>query len=402
MGVELLFASVGLIILVGFVGNYFFKKTMIPDILWLIILGFLLGHVFNITDPSFYIEYAPFFASIAVMIILFQGGLQTNIYALIKQSPRSLLLAVMNISLSMVASAAFMYHFLGWSVINGLLLGAILGGSSSPIIISLMDKLPLKDDIKTILNIESTLTDALCIISALVIVQVMVLGSYSTADVANNILSNFSIGAVMGAMAGIIWIGSLSKIRGKDFEYMLILSILLLLYSFVESIDGSGAIAAFVFGVVLGNSKEIAKMLKLGKKNSMHREVGRFHREVSFLVKTFFFLYLGLIVNFDSSSTILLGGGLTVLLLIMRFVTVAVSTFKAGVLADEKMVMGILIPRGLAAAVLTQLPLMYGLSYAHLYTNITASVIFMSIILTSISMALVKKKIKTLKSKKRK
>ncbi len=391
MSVSILFASVGLIILLGFVGSYFFKKTMIPDIIWLLVLGVIIGPIFNLVDRAFFIEYSPFLTSLAIMIILFQGGIHTNIYSLIKQSSRSLLLAVLGIIFSMIVCSAFTYYFLGWEIMNGLLLGAMLGGSSSPIIISLTKRLPLDDDLKTLMNIESTLTDAFCIIAALVVVDIMVMGSYSSLDIAKGIVGTFSIGAVMGFIVGMIWIGGLSRIRGKEFEYMLIISILLLLYSFVESINGSGAIASFVFGVVLANSKEIGGMLKI-KKSKLRSEIGHFHNEVSFLVKTFFFLYLGIILTLNSYYVVLIGVMLTFLLLIARILTVQISTYGSKILPEERYIMSTFIPRGLAAAVLTQLPIIYGLSNPDIYTDIVVNVIFISIVVTSISVILLKKK----------
>jgi len=401
MSVSVLFASVGLIILLGFVGSYFFKKTMIPDIVWLLILGVLIGPMFNLVNREFFMEYSSFIASIAIMIILFQGGLNTNIYTLIKLSPRSSLLAVLSIVLSMIVCFAFTHYFMGWEIMNGLLLGAILGGSSSPIIISLTKRLPLSDDLKTLMNIESTLTDALCIIAALVVVEIMTFGNYSSLDVANDIVGTSSIGAVMGVVAGLMWITVLSRIRGKEFEYMLILSILLLLYSFVESIDGSGAIASFVFGVVLANSKQIAKMLRI-KGNKIHSEIGHFHNEVSFLVKTFFFLYLGILVTVNSYYIVLIGTAITLLLLMSRFLAVGIGTYGTEFMMEEKEIMSFFIPRGLAAAVLTQIPAIYGLRNPEIYTDITVTVIFISILITSIAVVRMKKKMSEVKNGKKK
>jgi len=401
MIVSILFAAIGLIILLGFVGSYFFKRTMVPDILWLLMLGVMLGPMFNVVDPNLLVNITPFLSAAAIMIILFQGGIQTNIYTLIKQSSKSLLLASLSIGLSMIACAAFGSYVLGWPVMNGLLLGAILGGSSSPIIISLTNRLPMKDDIKALLNIESTLTDAFCIIIAIVIVELMVLGNYSAIDAATSLVSTFSIGATIGFLGGIIWIGGLSRLRGKEFEYMLVLSILLLLYAFVESINGSGAIAAFVFGVVLANSKDMSRMLRLKKRTQMHTEVGRFHNEISFLVRTFFFLYLGMIVTFNSMFIIYAGIALAAVLLVMRFVAVYISTAGMDFSRKEKNVMGVLMPRGLAAAVLTQVPVIYGIAYASMYTDIVVNVILMSILFTIIGIAIMKRTLNDIKPKRR-
>jgi len=405
MLVPIVFAAAGLIIILGFVGSYFFKRTMVPDILWLLTLGIMLGPVLKTVDPSLFAGLTPFFAAIAVMIILFQGGIQTNIYTLISQSPRSILLACLSIIFSMLASAVFTFYVLDWPLMNGLLLGAILGGCSSPIIISISTRLPFRDSIKTLLNIESTLTDALCIIIAIVLVEIMVFGSYSIATVGQNLIGSFSIGATMGLFTGLIWIAGLSRLHSKEFEYMLVLAILLLLYAFVESVNGSGAIASFVFGVVIANGRELSHMLRLKKESVTHAKVERFHNEVSFLVRTFFFVYMGLIVSFGSWYIILVSIFLTIVLLLVRFVSVHFATMGMDIINEEKILMSILIPRGLAAAVLTQIPILYGIPYSGMYADIVVTVIFMSIFFTSIGVASMKdgtiKTVKTLTDSKR-
>lgn len=403
MLVSIVFAAVGLIMLLGLVGNYFFKRTMIPDIIWLLVLGVMLGPVLHIVDASIFASLTPFFAAVAIMIILFQGGIQTNIYTLIKQSPRSILLATLGIIFSMAASGAFAFYILGWPLMNGLLLGAILGGSSSPIIISITQRLPIDESIKTLLNIESTLTDAFCIIVALVLVEVMVLGNYSLVEIGNSLIGSFSIGATLGFLVGMGWIGGLSKLRSREFEYLLVLAVLLLLYAFVESIGGSGAIAAFVFGVVLANSKEISNMFKFKKEAIMRAEVGRFHNEVSFLVRTFFFVYLGLLVTFGSLNIIFIGIALTIVLMAMRFLSVYISTagmqfaFPIDAKGNVKNLMGVLMPRGLAAAVLTQIPALYGITYAETYADIVVVAIFMSIVFTTVGVAAMRHRINSIK-----
>lgn len=403
MIVSIVFAAVGLVILLGFVGSYFFRKTMVPDILWLLILGMMLGPMFNVIDPAMFSDFTPFFVSLSIMIILFQGGLQTNIYTLIKQSPRSILLMLLGIGFSMVTCSALAFYLLDWPILNGLLLGAILGGSSSPIVISITQRLPIGDNIKTLLNIESTLSDAFCIIISLVLIEIMTFGTFSASGVTSSLVGSFSIGATIGLVTGMIWVAGLSKLRRSEFEYMFILGILLILYAFVETINGSGAIAAFVFGVVIANSKEISNMIKMKKEAIVHSDIGRFHNEVSFLIRTFFFVYLGLIVTFTSLDIVLISLAFTSILMVMRFVAVHISTIKIDIPEkiknNTKTVMGLLMPRGLAAAVMAQIPIMYGISHAEDYPSIVVGVIFMSILFTSAAIVLMKRRIRSIASK---
>ncbi len=391
MIVLIAFAAVALVILLGFAGNFFFQKTMIPDIIWLVLLGIFLGPVFNVIDPSMFAAAIPFFTSLAIMIILFEGGLNTNIFMLIRESPRSILLATMTILLSMAAAGFFMMYAFEWPLLNGVLLGAILGGSSSPIIFSITSKVKADEKVKTLLNIESTLTDALCIILAIVVAELIVYGTYVPTEIANRILGSFSIGAILGFATGIVAIFLLTTFKRKPFEYMLTLALLLLLYSFTESVGGSGAIAALIFGVVIANPLNISKMLKIRRKIIIDKNVQRFHREVAFLIRTFFFVYLGVLLTVGSLNIIIFGIILTVALLVMRFLAVYASTIKAGIFSAEKKLMSALIPRGLAAAVLTQIPLNYGIANAETYTDLIIIVIITSIVITTVGVAFLRR-----------
>lgn len=396
--ITILFGA-GLIILLGFIGNYIFQKTMIPDILWLLILGLFLGPILHLINPSPLIEFSPYFASIAILIILFEGGLHTNLDVLIKESPISIVLAVFGLLVSMFFVSILMYAFFNWHVLNGLLLGSIIGGTSSPIVISLTQRLSIREKIKVWLNLESTITDALCIVLAIVIAIFISQGSYSLSQAANNILGSFSIGATLGLVVGILSLRIISRLKRKPFEYMLTLAILLVLYSITQWVGGSGAIAALIFGVVLANGKRISKIFRFDKALVIDKEVERFHSEVSFLIRTFFFVYLGVIATFSNYYIILLGICITFLLYFARIASIYLSTIRLDVNKMEKDVMKFMMPRGLAAAVLSQLPLAYNIPNAQIYSDITLTVIIFSIILSSFGIISMKSKLEKIGKK---
>lgn len=402
MMVLIVFAALAFIILLGFLGNYIFHKTMIPDVIWLLLLGLLVGPVMNVINVSMFVSLMPFVTALALVIILFEGGLHTDIYVLIRESPRSLLLATLNIILSMLATATFTYYIFKWPFINGMLLGAIIGGSSSPIVISIVKGLRMEEKSKTLLNLESTMSDALCVIVAMVLAQAIAAGGYSIQAMANNILGTFSIGATIGFIYGMFWLYLLSRLKDKPFEYMLTLAALLLLYSLVEAVQGSGAIAVLVFGVVLANGKAITRMLRIKKLRMHRRKVERFHSEISFLVRTFFFVYLGLLINISNYMILLFAVGLTFLLLGMRFLAVRLSTIKATLAKVDKNIMSVMMPRGLAAAVLTQIPLSYGIPHALTYVDIVIGVILASIIFTTVGVTRMRKDMKNYEIESRK
>jgi len=81
---------------------------------------------------------------------------------------------------------------------------------------------------------------------------------------------------------------------------------------------------------------------------------------------------------------LLYGVLITVLALFIRFFVVQISTFKMSITKVEKNVMRIMFPRGLAAAVLAQMPLTYGIAGGDIFLNISFTVIFLSVLLTAV------------------
>ncbi len=143
---NVIFILAGAVIVLGFIGNFLFNRKSIPDNLLLIIFGLLLGPVLKIIDPSGFTNIAPIFSNLALLIILFDGGMNLNLYKVLKESPKALLLGLLNVLISMAMTTAFTSIILGWEPIYGLLLGTIIGGTSSSIVLSLTQKLRSREN----------------------------------------------------------------------------------------------------------------------------------------------------------------------------------------------------------------------------------------------------------------
>ena len=89
-----LLAFMAIVIFLGVFGEFVFARTKIPDALWLIAIGFLAGPIFGLVSQEYLWIIAPFFSAIALMVIMFEGGLHLNIYDVIKHAPTSFLLAL--------------------------------------------------------------------------------------------------------------------------------------------------------------------------------------------------------------------------------------------------------------------------------------------------------------------
>ncbi|MEM2947416.1 MAG: cation:proton antiporter, partial [Candidatus Bathyarchaeia archaeon] len=164
--VTLALALAGSIIVIGFLGNYFFERTGFPDMLFLIILGILVGPTAKLVDSEFLTPLAPYFAAPALVFILFDGGMAMNIYRVFTESPRATVLAVVGFGLSVAATTLYAAVLLmpDKPITYSMLMGTILGGSCSIVVISLASRIGVSEKCSTILSLESAITDILCIV----------------------------------------------------------------------------------------------------------------------------------------------------------------------------------------------------------------------------------------------
>ena len=366
--------TLGAIMVLGFLGNCIFNKTQIPSIVWLLLFGLVVGFIFNVqnlVNEAVLAQISGFFGAIAIVIILFDGGINTDIHQLFRGAPRGLLLTVSSFCLSFLATilvvvgltaAGIIGITLEDSFIIGAILGAIVGGTSSPIVIPLAYRLKnLQEKTKMVSSIESILTDPLCIVVAFgLFYMVFVAQEINLGLGIGNLVKTFSVGIVLGLALGFIWLFIMNRTRREQFSYILTLAVVFLVYSFTALIvglgeggEGAGAIACLMFGLVLGNGKKILKMVNYhGKGFEMDEETKQFHSLTSFVIRTFFFVYLGMIVSFQRIDYILIGIIILLALLGVRYLAVHISTFRGNFERDDTQTMTVMMPRGLAAAIL--------------------------------------------------
>ncbi|MBI4170251.1 MAG: cation:proton antiporter [Candidatus Aenigmarchaeota archaeon] len=369
-------------IFVGYVGSLIFNKTKISDVIWLILFGILIGPVLHLVDRALFVTISPFLAAVALLIILFDAGLNMDFYQLVRGAPRSMLVGILDVLFGMLVVGFIATWFFGFDLLLGLLLGAILGGTSSAVVVAIVSRLNISQNVKTLLNLESIFTDPLVIVVSIALINIIVANSSYSA--LQGILAAFSVGAVIGVMLGIVWLFILEKLKGKPFDYMLTLAALLLVYVLVESAAGSGAIASLFFGIVLGNGATISRMLKIRRRTGANPMLRSFHMEVSFFIRSFFFVFLGIIVLINPTY-IVYGLAIAASLIIIRLASIQIGTHGMFMSRTDKNLARVMAPRGLAAAVLAQLPVSAGIKEAAIFSDIIFVVILATVMYTTIA-----------------
>lgn len=387
-----LLAFMAIVIFLGVFGEFVFARTKIPDALWLIAIGFLAGPVFGLVSQNQLWVIAPFFSAIALMVIMFEGGLHLNIYDVIKHAPTSLLLAFAGfflntaIIITLLQGLAFFGYLENWTLLNSMLLGTILGGSSSLVVLPLVRTAGLNKKVSNILTLESSITDVLAVVITITLIQSVLMPEKGIQGMLHTVSANFSIGAILGIIIGLTWLYVLKYFKNKEalyqHNYMLTFACLLLLYAFTDFVEGSAAIAALCFGIILGNASELKTMLKLEKEINLDKKVAEFNSQVSFFVKTFFFALIGLLFFIDY-NTLLVSLVVVAAIAAARPIGVKIGTFREKLTQQQVSVINGLIPRGLAAAVLAIMPTTMGIQGTESFPGIVFTVIIATIGITT-------------------
>jgi len=385
-----IFLIAGAVIFLGFVGETIFRKTNIPDVIWLIVFGILIGSVWKLVSPEHFGYAAPVFTTFALIFILFEGALNINLKTLFNEMFHGTLLTLINFILSVLAVTGVAW-VMGFRLIYGVLLGIVLAGTSSAVVIPIVKNIEAKKGTVLMLTIESAISDVLCIVGAITLIKIIKLSSFDLSSVLNNVAGAFAIAIVIGAICGLFWTLLLQRIVSKHTRsYMLTIAFLLILYGVVEYIKSSGAIAALSFGLVLGNSKKIFESLNRSAENPVPTSAKFFYSEISFFVKSFFFVYLGILLDFTDVALLLWSAAITLLLFIIRPLAVYITVRKRYD-QKERSIMSALVPKGLAAVVLAELPKQYGIKGLDSFSTIALMVVFFSILLSTVLVFLTEK-----------
>ncbi|MDD5193174.1 MAG: cation:proton antiporter [Candidatus Nanoarchaeia archaeon] len=391
------FAVIAGIILIGFLAELLFKKTRIPDVIFLILIGICIGPIFHLVDKTDFGFGSNLFTTFTLLFLLFQGALNIDFKNLFRSLKGAMMLTLTSFFFTILVTSLICVLLLRYPWDLSVLIGIILGGTSSAVVIPFVNNLPIDKKYGYILTLESAITDVLCIVGAITMFAIILGGDFSASGIIRSILSSFFLAIVVGVIGAMIWIFLLSKSMILMETHLVTIAFVLLIYTVVESsfVGASGAIAALSFGLILGNSKPILRFYSwISRKDSpLHNgfleqnvlsdKAKSFYSEISFFVKVFFFVYLGILFDFSKPIIFIFGALITIGIFLIRIPAVKISFFKEPIDNNTKSILKVMVPKGLAAAVLAELAIQNKIPGASDILSLVFSVILLSIIATS-------------------
>lgn len=364
-----------------------FQRTRLPDVLPFVLIGVLIGPALGWVKTEHFGSVGPVFSSVVLVVILFEGGLNLKLRDLLETMSLGTKLTFVAFLATAAVIAPLTRGLLGLSWIEALMLGSILGGTSSAVVIPMAQALPLSERTRTALFLESSLSDVLCIVVTLALAATITQPELAPGKMVGQILATFLLAAMVGAVGGLAWSAILDRVHDLDHSISTTPAFMLLVYGFAETLGYSGAIAALAFGVTLGNIRDLPLGLLQRFASFRPVTVSDFERqvyaEVVFIAKAFFFLYIGLQIK-GSGLALWGAAALAVLLVYAARVPVIRAVFDAGTTRDDAATAAVMAPKGLAAAVLASVPLQAGFAGGATIEAFAYAAVLCSIILTSV------------------
>jgi cell volume regulation protein A len=392
--ISLIVAVVGGLIFLAHLFLHIFNRTRIPDVLLLIIVGIVLGPASKIVPIEAFGMVGPIFVTITLVVILFEGGIALKLSALRSALSKAAKLAVANFFMTMFMVGIIAHAILSLDWIPSLIIGSIAASTSEAIIIPMIKQLKTSEEMRALLSVESSVNDVLSVAVTLALIGAYQLGDIDIGIITGDLIASFLVAIIFGFGGAFLWSLILRRIHAMKNTMFTTVAIVFALFGLVEMLGFSGAIAALAFGITIGNIEAI-ELPRLGKPLA-GRPVGltdterAFFTESSFLLKTFFFIYLGISLQFSSYGVILVGILITFIAFALRIPAVKISVGKS-VSIREATLMSVMIPKGLAAAVLAAIPAQEGVAGGILIRDVTYMVILISIVVTSIIIPLLEK-----------
>ncbi|HVA63662.1 MAG TPA: cation:proton antiporter [Terriglobales bacterium] len=360
-----------------------FSRTRIPDVLWLLLIGVALGPALHLLSPAAFGVVGPAFVSITLVLILFESGLSLQFQRLRRALPGTLALSSASFlgEAGVIALASAVLTPLGpW---RAALLGIIIAGNSPTVIVPLAKGLGMGDRARDILFLESAFGDVFSIVLALALLDFRTNGWGQWFGTLSQFALGFGGALLLGGLAGLVWSMALRKTRGLENPMFTTPAFVFLVYGVAELLHANGAMAALAFGVVLGNVEHSPLVQETLPAVGLNPAELGFLSEIVFLLKTFFFVYIGLSVRFSDLRWLLLGGLLALLLLVPRIPAVR-ATLRRRVPLRDAALAACMIPKGLAAAVLAELLVQQQVPGAEILQSIIYAMIFFGVVFTSI------------------
>jgi len=367
------------------------SRLGIPALLLFLGIGMLAG---SDGPGGIYFDNAQIAQNVGVMalaFILFAGGLETNSKAVRPALGGALSLSTLGVLLTAVIVAVFALFILHFSFVEGLLLGAIISATDAAAVFSVLGarNLQLKGRLLPLLELESGTNDPMAVFLTIGLTALLANPQESLLSLSLLFVQQMGVGTILGLLIGwaAIWLLDHLYLDVEGLYRVFTIMLVLFTYGLTALLGGSGFLAVYLVGLLLGNSS-VQRVDRLS----------RFHDSLAWLMQIAMFLILGLLV-FPSRLPAVIGSGLlitAVVVFLARPVSVLFALLPVKMSLQEKLFVGWVGLRGAVPIVLATFPLLAGLSKASFLFDLVFFIVLASVLLQGTTAPFVARRLKVI------
>ncbi len=374
--IETILIALALLLFVSIFASKTSSRFGVPALLLFLFIGMLAGSEgiggIYFDNP----RLAQYIGVVALIFILFSGGMETEWKAVRPIVKEGITLATIGVLLTAVFLGGFVVCVLKFSPIEGLLLGSIVSSTDAAAVFSVLrsKKISLKGSLRPLLEFESGSNDPMAVLLTIGFTGLIAGINSSVPRMLAGFVLQMAVGGVLGFLLGkaVVWLINKIRLEYDGLYPVLTIAAVLFIYALTTKLYGNGFLAIYIAGIILGNSTIVQK-----------RYLIHFHSALAWLMQITMFLAMGLLVYpsrlIPSAST-----GLLVAAFLMFaarpasiFITLAPSrhTFK------EKLLISWVGLRGSVPIILATYPLLAGVRQAGIMFNLVFFIVLISTLL---------------------
>ncbi len=313
---------------------------------------------------------------VALVFILFSGGLDTKWEEIKPVVRRGISLATLGVFVTALSVAVFVHIFFGFTLYEGFLLGAIISSTDAAAVFTILraKSVHLRGRLKPLLELESGSNDPMAVVLMLGMLSLIQKPDAGLLSLIPFFVMQMSFGAFLGVLTGQLMVKILNTVH-LDYDGLypvFTLALVSLIYSVTTYVGGNGFLAVYLAGLVMGNQKFVHQ-----------RSLLRFHDGIAWLMQIVMFLSLGLQV-YPSRLVMVAPTGLIIglfLIVVARPLSVFVALSLSRVTFREKLFISWVGLRGAAPIILATFPLLAGIDKADTIFHTVFFIVLTSVII---------------------
>lgn len=364
------------LLLLGVLASMASSRLGVPALVFFLFLGMLagsdgFGHI-NFDDAWL----AQFMGVIGLVLILFDGGLNTHWPEIRPVLRRGFSLATIGVLITSLLVGVFASYLMHLPVLYGLLLGAIVSSTDAAAVFNVLKtgSAQLRGSLQPLLELESALNDPMAVCLTLGLIHLIQHPHLSPWTLVPFFLQQMAIGGISGFLfgKGIVWILNRIKLESEGLYTVFTLSLALLTYGITAMMGGSGFLAVYLTAMIMGNAQF-----------SYKKSLIRFHESLAWLTQIVMFLTLGLLA-LPSRLPRVISDGLLIsafLVFLARPVSVFLSLTFTKLSVKQKLMVSWVGLRGAVPIILATFPLLAGLPQSTIFFDIVFFIVVTSVLL---------------------